>query len=311
MRINALVRIILLSVSAVLLTSLLVCGMIWDDFKLPHRSFSGTEQDYSYDNESNYSVGSASIADDIKNINIDWLGGKVEIKQGDTDKIQINETSQANNDEKLRYYVTNDTLYIKYRKSGIINPKYIAKYNKSLTIILPKATAEKINNIKVDTVSSEINISEVNVLGEIYTDGVSNDLNLSNSSARKITNETTSGDTILTDITAHEIDIDSVSGRIDIYGKIDNAEIATVSGSVTLTSVGDLNEADIASVSGAITLNIPKSNGFTAELDSISGKLHCQLPTTIIDDKMFYYSDGSAEFGFSTVSGNVNINFTD
>ena len=61
-------------------------------------------------------------------------------------------------------------------------------------------------------------------------------------------------------------------------------------------------------VSGNITLTIPEGNGFTAELDTVSGKFNCDLPVVMRGDKRIH-GDGSAEFEFDTTSADVTVKY--
>ena len=67
-----------------------------------------------------------------------------------------------------------------------------------------------------------------------------------------------------------------------------------------------LEAAECDSVSGNITLTIPEGNGFTAELDTVSGKFNCDLPVIMRGDKRIH-GDGSAEFEFDTTSADVTV----
>ena len=113
---------------------------------------------------------------------------------------------------------------------------------------------------------------------------------------------------VLSEASASEYRVSTVSGDFDLS--------ASVSGSVRMDTVsGDCNfrmpqcpsELNVNSVSGSVNLWIPSSSGFTAELQSVSGKISCAIPSTTAGGKLTA-GDGSARIRLSSVSGDLNIN---
>ena len=85
-------------------------------------------------------------------------------------------------------------------------------------------------------------------------------------------------------------------------------ESDATSGAVNITTSVLLEAAECDSVSGNITLTIPEGNGFTAELDTVSGKFNCDLPVVMRGDKRIH-GDGSAELEFDTTSADVTVKY--
>ena len=100
--------------------------------------------------------------------------------------------------------------------------------------------------------------------------------------------------------------INNVSGTIRVEGEFSDVDAETVSGDITLGLAIVPDRIAVDSVSGNITVSLPESASFTAQLDTVSGSLMCALPGTFGEDKVVV-GDGKANYHFSTVSGNLNI----
>ena len=124
--------------------------------------------------------------------------------------------------------------------------------------------------------------------------------------AEDISIDNVSGDMTLTDITVIGLTVSNVSGELDFSGSCRTAEVSTVSGDCTLTLTAAPNSIDLDSVSGQLVVVLPENTGFTAELDSLSGKLYSDFATTYQDDTMRYL-DGACKISMDSVSGDLRI----
>lgn len=125
-------------------------------------------------------------------------------------------------------------------------------------------------------------------------------------SAQDISIDNVSGDMTLTDITVTGLTVSNVSGELDFSGSCRTAEVSTVSGDCTLTLTAAPNSIDLDSVSGQLVVALPENTGFTANLDSLSGKLYSDFATTYQDDTMRYL-DGACKISMDSVSGDLRI----
>lgn len=124
--------------------------------------------------------------------------------------------------------------------------------------------------------------------------------------AQDISIDNVSGDMTLTDITVTGLTVRNVSGELDFSGSCRTAEVSTVSGDCTLTLTAAPNSIDLDSVSGQLVVALPENTGFTANLDSLSGKLYSDFATTYQDDTMRYL-DGACKISMDSVSGDLRI----
>lgn len=287
MKRNAIARIIIWSLVAVLLTSLLVVGIS----SSPSSFFTG---DWSlggigvtYKNSALYNVGGGTVTDEFQNIKVNWTNGKINIEAYDGEDTVISETEVAEKENKLRWRVEDGVLKIQQMAAGMrFGLKQTPK--KTLTVKIPSNVAEGLKAVTSDSVSAEVTITGISASDKIEIDTVSGGANLKN-------------------IKTEKLDIDTVSGNIKAAGEFTELEIDSVSGDVTVSSATPLKKLDCDSTSGNIRLTIPKNSGFTLKADTVSGDISCGLPTVSESKNRRVCGDGSADFETDTVSGDLII----
>ena len=287
MKRNAIARIIIWSLVAVLLTSLLVVGIS----SSPSSFFTG---DWSlggigvtYKNSALYNVGGGTVTDEFHSIKVNWTNGKINIESYDGEDTVISETEVAEKENKLRWRVEDGVLKIQQMAAGMrFGLKKTPK--KTLTVKIPSSAAEKLKSVNTDSVSAEVNIIGVGASGKIEIDTVSGGANLKN-------------------IKTEKLYIDTVSGSIKAAGEFTELESDSVSGDVTVSSATPLKKLDCDSTSGNIRLTIPKNSGFTLKADTVSGDISCGLPAVSESKNRRVCGDGSADFETDTVSGDLII----
>lgn len=234
-----------------------------------------------YANAEKYNAGNVTIQPDsdtedaLSEIRIDWIDGTVEVSSVDgLREIKIEEESSDKLSEKDRVhsYYHNGILEIQYRESGMFF--FDSTKDKHLKVMIPSELAKGLKNIDGDFVSSDVNIQNLQT-DSLLIDNVS-------------------GEITFTGIASKEIDYDTVSGE----------------GVFELADVPEEMSSD--SVSADVTVVLPETASFEAELDTVSGKMSCELPTSSNKEKDGDYEyircgDGDSEFDFDSVSGNVKI----
>ncbi len=287
MKRNAIARIVIWSLVAVLLTSLLVVGIS----SSPSSFFTG---DWSlggigetYKNSALYNVGGGTVTDEFQSIKVNWTNGKINIEAYDGEDTVISETEVAEKENKLRWRVEDGVLKIQQMAAGMrFGLKQTPK--KTLTVKIPSNVAEGLKAVTSDSVSAEVTITDISASDKIEIDTVSGGANLKN-------------------IKTEKLDIDTVSGSIKAAGEFTELESDSVSGDVTVSSATPLKKLDCDSTSGNIRLTIPKDSGFTLKADTVSGDISCGLPTVSESKNRRVCGDGSADFETDTVSGDLII----
>lgn len=307
---SAVIRIVAWSTAAVALIIVLLLG-IFGKLGGISRIKSGINISVggtSYSDADKYIAGGASIENTgISEIEVNWVDGAVTITPHDENTIQFSETSSNNLDEedKLHYYVKEGCLKIQYKGSG--KNLFSWKSNdKKLELKLPRKLAESLRELEVDTVSSEISITGITA-DEIKLDSTSGDTILSDIQAGELEVDTISGEITGTNvITQQKMDIGTTSGNASVAGSFQEVEFDSVSGELKLDTVTCPRKVETSTTSGNVTLAIPEEDGFSYRMDSTSGNMNCEFPVTQKEDGGTY-NGGGASFQFDSVSGDVTI----
>ncbi len=245
---------------------------------------------YVYDDASSYTMGGASLTDDIRELDITWVSGKVTVQYHDGDKILISETAsvELSENNSLYYRVVGKTLKIQYAKSGVWTN---IDFNKELTVSLPKTAEgenEKLYELSFDTVSADVDIRGV------YTETCEF--------------ENVSGNirgTLMGNVSS--VDVETVSGNVSLnVGNLASFDIESVSGNVTMMG-GDIRSGKFDSVSGDFSLDIPVNHGYTLEFESVSGDVDLYGATVSKEGDLYTVGDGTRRYEIETVSGNAKI----
>lgn len=287
MKRNAIARIIIWSLVAVLLTSLLVVGISSSPSSFFTGDWSSGIIGVTYKNSALYNVGGGTVTDEFHSIKVNWTNGKINIEAYDGEDTVISETEVAEKENKLRWRVEDGVLKIQQMAAGMrFGLKQTPK--KTLTVKIPSNVAEGLKAVTSDSVSAEVTITGISASDKIEIDTVSGGANLKN-------------------IKTEKLDIDTVSGSIKAAGEFTELESDSVSGDVTVSSATPLKKLDCDSTSGNIRLTIPKNSGFTLKADTVSGDISCGLPTVSESKNRRVCGDGSADFETDTVSGDLII----
>lgn len=303
MRENAIKKIVLLSIVVIVLVAILIVGIIGGGFGVINWF-----QSYSFSNPDDYNVGNADIDTvDITALDINWIDCSVEVGTHSGDRIAISETNSGNleEDEKLRYMVKDNTLYIKYWAPKRVKIGWNFNKRKVLTVLIPEDNPDLFKKLKIKTVSANQRINDI-VAENSEFKSVSGSVNVRMAKvADKIDAESVSGKLeINADIKS--LKTKSVSGSTIFKGKVGEIESNNVSGSIEMDLDNCPYRIDMGAVSGKLTVFIPDNEGFTATYSSVSGDFNCNFAAEN-SKKKAVYGDGSADFKFSTVSGSINL----
>lgn len=239
---------------------------------------------YTYDNADKYSVGEFTLDEEITSLDIDWIAGQVDLVVTDEVNVSAKETGADDDAEKLRYRVVDGKLMIKFKKSERM--KFSDDFSKELTLYIPREMAENMELVSVQCVSAGLGIKEMNI-DTVDIEMVSGKLNAE-------------------DVVIGNVNVESVSGDVVVKGSLDTLDAELVSGKINVNSDKQLSSLSMETVSGDITVTMPEGDGFTAEMDSVSGDMDIDFEVKTKGDKRIY-GDGSADYSFETVSGDVKL----
>ncbi len=286
MKTSAIVRLILWGIVALGLTALLVVCLTvnWSNIGSWGFGFGGT----TYADSSLYQAGGTTLAAaDVRAVEVHWTSGDVRIAAYDGDTVQVSEQASGSldTDKQLHWRLTDDgRLIVQYTASGWHWGVFRIPH-KVLTVQVPRDMA------KLDVVMLEV---------------VSADATVEGMQTAKLDANSVSGEVTLREVQADTLDVETVSGNVTASGRFERVDANSVSGEVSVASSVCPNRVDAETVSGSVELTIPENDGFTCELDSVSGDLQADFAATVSKSRMVY-GDGSARFDVETVSGDVRI----
>ncbi len=303
MKTNAIVRIILWSLLAVILSGILIAGLVVGPLIEIGSQIEWDKIGVNFD-DSGYSVGETDIDEDISSVEIHWVAGSVKVEPFDGDKIEIRESGYAKESDKLRYRVTDGRLVIRFSKSNVFFI-FGVRPPKDLVLRLPRSIAADLKALEIESVSAGVFAGDLNA-GELNVKSVSGSIELDGITAGKADLESVSGSINASHLKTETLDTNNVSGGTEIYGDIQRVDAEAVSGKITVSSETAMQSAEINTVSGAITLYLPDGSGFTAKHETVSGRINSDFAFTTAGKK-YTCGDGKCEIDAETVSGDLNI----
>ena len=146
---NAIIRIIVYSLLALVLTGVLVTGLLTN---IVIDISSGTV------NVVNTEAG--IDAEQVRNLQINWLSGNIVLKAEDVDQIILRETAETTIKKPMTYRCENGTLEINYSSQRVFGPFYRPQ-EKNLVVIVP--INWECQDMEIDGAGLEISINGLNI----------------------------------------------------------------------------------------------------------------------------------------------------
>lgn len=283
MKRNAVFRIILWTITLVILIGLLGSAMLW--FR-PNGRFWSRVSSIAEDGDASILSGGNSLsvdADKVRDLDIDWVSGEIRIQPSDVKEIQITETAVEDSRYEMRCTHSGQTLKIAYCDPSTIRINKGA-YSKDLTILVPKNWDCRCLNI--DAASAKLYVDDLNI--------------------REVDVDTASGTSQFQNCIVDALDVDTASGDIRFVGSLNKLDCESASASIYAELDNVPSEIDMDTASGALELVLPKNAGFSVKMDSMSGTLDSDFPTTIKDSR-YICGDGACEIDMDSMSGKITI----
>ena len=295
---------------------------------------------FTYPHADKYTAGDAEIDGTVKNLDIEWVNGKVEFEYSNGKAIELHERSDKtiSPDMQMRWWLDGDTLRVRYAKAGF---RLKGNQQKELTVRLPESIA--FGDVNISATSGELNIPALraenldlgvtsgNIVAAADADKISagatsGDIDLRiTEDTKEISVGTTSGSIVIEATEADRVKVSSTSGRIcAVASRVTEFDAGTTSGnidaeigrsekvklggtsgsiSVKLTEMGRL---EIATTSGNVSAALPEKPGFTARLETVSGAIQNSLPLTR-QGNSYVCGDGSGTADIGTTSGDIRV----
>lgn len=229
------------------------------------------------------STGSVSAAQ-VKDIEIQWVSGSITLQPGDVDNIEFAEDSGLADKHKMVWAHNADRLVIQYMKPSVHIGVVKNVPAKHLVITVPRDWMG--DQLEITSVSARIDIAQI--------------------STKSADIENVSGVCKLNQCNIAALDVETVSGEVDISGESENVTLTSVSAECSAVFSNKPGRIDLETVSGDLELILPQDCGFTLYFDGVSGKLLSDFPATV-QDKRYSFGDGLCRIDAETVSGNIHL----
>ncbi len=270
-----------------------------------------------------YTAGGGTVTEPIKNLEIQWVSGSVEICQGTEDQVTFSETADRalSDDFVMGWRLDGDTLYIDF---CTVNSWTLDIPDKTLTVTLPQDLV--LESVQVTTTSAEVHAPALQAK-EVECDTTSGDLTaqllgtetiqvntVSGSvevtaldDAKQVKAATTSGNVTLTLGYADQLDVTTISGVTRITAaQCSQTDLNSTSGNVTLDLQGASGSCEVSTVSGEVTLSLPENADAAVEFSTVSGSFDSTLSMRKEGDR-YLSGSGQNQYQVKTTSGSLRI----
>lgn len=141
---------------------------------------------------------------------------------------------------------------------------------------------------------------------EVQIDAVSANVDVSDLTMTEVEVSSASGICEFRNCVADSFSVDTMSGNITFSGSIGELECNAASADCTIVASQVPRGISMESMSGDIDLTLPETAGFTVEMENLKGDLNTDFAVTK-RGRIYTYGDGSCQIEMSALSGNVTI----
>lgn len=280
MKTNAIIRIVLFSLTIVLLAGILLVGM----------GFSYLSPIFSKTTDAGETVvnGETVCVDtaDIRKINIEWAAGDIIVEpREDIDQIQFSETAAQKAKYAMVYSVSGSKLTISFCKDSIKFGFNNTSITKDLTVYIP---ADWIcDELQLEVAAANVDVRNLTV-GTVNFDGASGTCNFEN-------------------CIVDNLDMDTASGDVTFTGELGSLDFDAASASFNGTLTNCPRKIDMDGMSGDLDLTLPADSGFTVDMDGMSSNFRCEFEYAQRGDGTYVSGDGSCRIDVDGMSCDVYI----
>lgn len=259
---------------------------------------------YVYTDARHYTAGNANISGRVDDLDINWSDGAVYIEYYNGSDIRLSETCdrELKKDQQLHWYLDGKTLRVQYAASAV---RISNSLDKQLTVMIPNDLY--LDDVHIAVASAMVEADGVNAK-KIKVDSASGQIALrQQGEAEEINVNTASGAVAVAVENAEQLKVNSASGAVIVDALyVEEVKTVSVSGNTTLQLANAADRIKMDSVSGTVRLILPGSMGFTADVDSLSGRVGGSLRLDR-DDEDYVHGNGRCKIEVDTVSGNVTF----
>lgn len=296
MKTNAIIRIIIWSLVLVLLIGIFGVGMYRPVRRLSHDAPAETavpvpiaEDAFSEETQPMPPAYMGSFALDpnqVRKVEIEWAAGNIYVQAADVDTVQISESQPSKPEYTMVWNHSNEKLSIRFCDTvsfsfGINLNDVIAK---DLTILVPMDF--ELDTLEVDAASATLDVKNL-VIREVDFDGASGTCDFEN-------------------CVIDQLDLDTASGDIYFSGSLDVLDCDAASANVTAVVDNIPSRIEMDSMSGDLDITLPSDAGFAVTMDGMNSAFHCDFDYAQRNG-CYYRGDEKCQIHMNALSGNVHL----
>ncbi len=281
MKRNAIIRIVLFSILAVVLTMALLGGIGKKRYHNVHRT-STTEGTASVASQD--AVSYSRPANAVEKLSISWVSGQITIEAADTDTITVSEDRA---DSQLPMVLKQDGSKLLVECCADSSPVFFNvgnQVNKNLYITVPQNWECK--ELEIDAASADVTVTGI--------------------TAHEVEVDTASGEYRFQDCHVDSLEMDTASGGLEFTGTLRKLDLDSASAGAKVNLSNHPKSIQIDSASGDLDLTLPEDCGFTVKLDTLSGSCSTEQDTVKRDEKLIH-GDGTCKIEVDGLSSSVHI----
>ncbi len=234
-------------------------------------AFPDTNSDWNADTaegESTLTAEADFAGTSITNVEVNWVVGNITILAGDHVSLKEYSAETVADQDRIEYTLNGTAL--------VIN-----EYPSTDMFSLGSANSDRVKKDLVLTLPAGLSELRLNiVVGNVTTEE---------------------------GISAGKIELNGVSSQISLANlEVKEFEINVVDAAITLDYAAAPEEIDVESVGGSVSITLPEGTGFTAEIESVSGKLTTP-EGTVRGNGILTSGNGAVSIEIQTVSGEVEV----
>ena len=229
-----------------------------------------------------------TTADNVQEIEINWVAGDIIIMETDVEEITISESDVSDEKYAMVWYSEGRKLKLAFCEERLMDGFGIslgADISKDLYIEVPKDWEGR--SIEIDAAAANAEMHNI-TLKELDIDGASGTCDLQNCNI---------GD----------LDIDAASGSIYYSGTLDSLDLDGASASFTADLHNTPSRIDMDSMSGSLDIALPEDCGYTLTMDGLSSTFRSDFHGTEMKNKSHVYGDGRCRIDVDGMSCEVTI----
>lgn len=275
MKANAIVRIVIWS----LILIFLVCAVIWmvgSHFLMYHETSRAVQEQLTY--FSPIDSGEQHISDDIQDISINWVSGSITIEPGDVSQLVISESGGQKAPLVCMEY--DNHLEIDYCENDLS----LKNLSKDLKITVPRDF--RCRWLMVNSASGSLKVQNLTV-DDVIISGAS-------------------GKSHFDSCHVKNLNLNTASGDIHFSGTLETLECNAASASLYAVLDNVPDSISVEGMSGKLDLTLPEDAGFSASMNSLTGKFKSEF-STVSHNGTHVCGDGRCSISVDGVSGDLII----